>query len=128
MINNILLPKAYREVIEIIKYLPQKDYEKIPSSIIENMQREMDKDYIYDIIDYDDLEKQNMLHETEIILAVFYRDYWATEYQRKVILENEKEYMNKKEEEKRKKYNPNKIFNNNKNNFNNSEMKIRNNR
>ena len=104
MINNVLLPKAYREVIEIIKYLPKKDYEKIPSSIIENMQREMDKDYIYDIVAYDNLDNQPMLHETEVILAIFYRDYWATDYERKVIIENEQEYINKEEEKKRKKY------------------------
>lgn len=92
MINNMLLPKAYREVFEIIKYIPKNEYEKIPVDYIENMQRYMDKDYNYEVTKFNNFEKQEMLYETEVILA------------------NERAFINKQEEEKKKKYNQNNMF------------------
>lgn len=110
MINNMLLPKAYREVFEIIKYIPKNEYEKIPVDYIENMQRYMDKDYNYEVTNFNNFEKQEMLYETEVILAILYREYWATKHQKEVILANESAFINKQEEEKKKKYNPNNMF------------------
>ena len=51
-----------------------------------------------------------MLSETETILAVLYRDYWATDEERNRILKKEKENFLSLEEEKRKKYNPDDLF------------------
>ena len=36
MINKLLMPKAYVEVLKILKYLPENDYKKIPYEIITN--------------------------------------------------------------------------------------------
>ena len=49
MINKNNYPKAYREVIEILKYIPLNDYNKIPKHIIEKMTREMDQNYQYSV-------------------------------------------------------------------------------
>lgn len=115
MIDKLLMPKAYVEVLEILKHIPIEDYNKIPYEIIENMQLNMDKEYKYEVANFDNFQEQEMLKETEIILAVLFRDYWATEKQRKRILEKEKYDLKVLEEEKRKIYNPDDIFKKNKN-------------
>ena len=89
MLNKELYPKAYKEVIEILKYVPQNEVEKIPKYILKKMNEEMDKQYEYKITHYEDFENQEMLKETETILAVFYRDYWATNEQRERIIKKE---------------------------------------
>lgn len=110
MIDKLLIPKAYVEVLEILKHIPMSDYNKIPNEIIENMQLNADKEYKYIVTHFDDFQEQEMLQETETILAVLFRDYWATEEQRKKILEKEKYDLNVLEEEKKKIYNPDNIF------------------
>ena len=104
MINKEMLPKAYTEVLEILKCVPKSDYEKIPKYIIENMEHEKDISYKYEVCYINDFLNQKMLKETEAILAVFYREYWATEEQKKKIQEIEILERKIAEEEKIKKY------------------------
>lgn len=110
MINHLLLPKAYVETLEILKYIPIEDYNKIPTEIIENMQLNSDKEYIYTVTCFDNFQEQKMLKETEIILAVLFRDYWTTEEQRRKILEKETYDLKILEAEKSKSYDPNNLF------------------
>ena len=110
MIDKMLMSKAYVEVLEILKHVPLEDYNRIPYEIIENMQLNMDKTYKYEVTKSDDFQEQEMLKETETILAVLFRDYWATEEQRRKILEKERQDLNILEEGKREKYNPEDIF------------------
>ena len=110
MINRLLMSKAYVEVLEILKHIPVEDYNKIPFEIIENMQLNSDKKYNYIVTHFDNFQEQEMLKETETILAVLFRDYWATEEQRKGILEKEKYDLNVLEQEKKEKYNPDELF------------------
>ncbi|MBQ8299157.1 MAG: hypothetical protein IJX99_04715 [Clostridia bacterium] len=85
MINIKLLPKAYTEVLEILKYVNKEDYEKIPRYIIENMEKEKDIEYQYSVTNFIDFNEQEMMKETEVILAVLFRDYWATKEQKMII-------------------------------------------
>ena len=110
MINEAVLPKAYKEVIEILKYIPEIDYNKIPKYLIEKFEKDAEKDYNYNVTEFEDFDKQPMLKETKAILAVIFRDYWATEEQREIIRSNEKFDIRKKEETKRNEYNPDDIF------------------
>lgn len=112
MINKKLYPKAYKEVIEILKYIPREDFKKIPDYIINNMLNEMNKDYDYKVTQFEDFEKQEMLDETKAILAVLFRDYWATDKQRERIKAKENYDIQLLEEEKRKKYDPDDLFKN----------------
>ena len=124
MIDKLLMPKAYVEVLEILKYIPIEDYNKIPNEIIENMQLNIDKEYKYTITHFDNFQEQEMLKETETILAVLFRDYWATEEERNKILEKEKYDLDVLEKEKRKIYNPDNIFKNKiENNHSQTEIK-----
>ena len=94
MIDKNKLPKAYKEVYEILKYIPEEDYKKIPKSMIKVIKKGMDKSYDFKVTEFEDFQKQEMLSETECILAIFYRDYWATEFERKIIIENEEKDRN----------------------------------
>ncbi len=111
MVNKTLLPKAYREVLKILEFIPKADYEKIPKYIIKNMEKEQDTNYQFVVTNFENFNKQEMLKETENILAVLYRDYWATEYERKIILTREHKERQELEKEKRMNYKPlNNIF------------------
>ncbi len=103
-------PKAYKEVIEILKYVPEKSVNKIPQTMLDTFKTKMDKEYNF-IVDINKaFEEQELLEETKAIFANIFRDYWATPYQKERIEAKEKYDRQKYEEEKREQYNPNDIF------------------
>ena len=104
--------KAYKEVIEILKYVPQESVNKIPKTMLETFEKKMDKDYVFNVDINKSFEEQNLLEETKDIFAVIFRHYWATPYQRERIKAKEKYDRQKIEEEKANKYNPDDIFKN----------------
>lgn len=103
-------PKAYREVYEILKYVPKEDLLKIPKDLIETIRYNMDKNYSYEIDGNIEFQVQPMLKETKAILAVLYRDYWADEIQKVKIIEKQKQDIQREEETKKEKYNYEKLF------------------
>lgn len=107
VLDKTVLPKAYKEVVKIIEYLPDEEYIKIPEEIIQNLKEEMDDSYIYEI---DDLESLEVLKETEEILAVIFRDYLSTSQEKRAIVLREKQEEIELEEEKRRKYSLDNIF------------------
>ena len=102
--------KAYKEVIEILKYVPDEDVAKIPQEKIDFYRTHMDNEYDYKIDETKDFSEQTISETTEAILACIFRDYWAKPYQRERIVAKEKYDLEKLEEEKREKYNPDNIF------------------
>ena len=58
MINTY--SKAYTEVLEIIKYFPKEEYNKIPKDKIEFYKNNMDINYEFHIDPSIELEKQNI--------------------------------------------------------------------
>ncbi len=101
---------AYKEVIEILKYVPYEDVKKIPEEEIEFYRESMDKEYDYKLDMTKEFEEQEMSDITRAILANIFRDYWATPYQKERIEAKEKFDLEKIEEEKRSKYNPENMF------------------
>lgn len=110
MISEALFPKAYKEILEILKYIPVDEYNKIPKNIIKNMEKKQDKQYQYEVTNLENFNNQPMLRETEAILSVLYRDYWATAEEKKKIRDKEKSEIEVLEIEKRQKYNPDDLF------------------
>ena len=110
MINVELLPKAYKEISEILKYIPEEKFRKIPTHIIKYFEENQDKNYYYKIVHFDDFENQKMLKETEAILTVIFRDYLTTPEQMKSFREKENHDIQLFEKQKREKYNPDDIF------------------
>ena len=97
--------KAYKEVMEILKYVPEKSVKKIPQTMIDTFNAKMDNTYNFSIDINKSFEKQELLEETKAILANIFRDYWATQYQKERIQAKERYDRQKIEEEKRTNYN-----------------------
>lgn len=89
MIDRAQLPKAYVEVLEILKLIPLEEYNNVPNYIIENMNTEKDSLYKFQLGSIDNFQNQELLEETIAILAILFRDYWATDEQRRRIKELE---------------------------------------
>lgn len=109
MINTIYA-KAYKEVLEIIKYFPREEYCKIPKEKIDFYKHNMDKEYIFKINPEIALSKQNISPEANAIIVNLFSDYFATEEQKVKIKEILDLNQKKEEQEKREKYNPDDIF------------------
>ncbi len=123
MTNN-RYSKAYKEVLEIIKHFPEKEYNKIPKEKIEFYKDNMDKTYEFTINPEMDLSNQNISKEANAIIVALFQDYFATDEQKEKINEILRLNEQKEENEKRKKYNPNDIFKNINNNERNQQNDI----
>lgn len=108
--------KAYTEVLEVLNYIPEEEKNLVPSNLFEAFQKNADKNYIYHIDTNLSFDKQNLLNETKAILAVLFRDYWATDYQREQILLQEKRDRAEYEAKLREKYNSDNLFKDRNNN------------
>lgn len=103
-------PKAYKQVIEILKYVPQESVDKIPKEMIKTFKINMDDKYDFKIDISKSFEEQDIFEETKAILANIFRDYWATPEQKERILGKEKNDREIEENIKREKYNPDDLF------------------
>ena len=102
--------KAYTEVLEIIKYFPEQEYNKIPKEKIEFYEENKDKNYNFTINPEIDLADQNVSKEASAIIITLFRDYFATEEQKEKLKQLIQLNEKKSEIEKREKYNPNDLF------------------
>ena len=103
-------PKAYKQVIEILKYVPQESVDKIPKEMNKTFKINMDDKYDFKIDISKSFEEQDIFEETKAILANIFRDYWATPEQKERILEKERNDREIEENIKREKYNPDNLF------------------
>ncbi len=110
---DIEYANAYVEVLEILKYIPTKDYNKIPKAEIKLFEKNANKDYNFSYNLSKTLDEQNVSKIAKGIIAILFRDYWATESQREKIIIKQNYDRQKIEEEKRIKYNLDNIFENN---------------
>lgn len=102
---DIKYANAYSEVLEILKYIPVEDYNKIPKNKIELFETNANNDYSFNYNPDKTLEEQEVSKIAKGIIAILFRDYWATEIQREKIISKQKYDRIKIEEEKRAKYN-----------------------
>ena len=94
-------PKAYTEVNEIIKSMPEEMKDKIPEDIRKTIDYNSDKNYYFT---FDDFEKSELLEDTKKILSVLHTDYFATENERKAILAKERLIEIQREKKKQQEY------------------------
>lgn len=97
---------AYSEVLEILKHISQEDYEKIPKSKIELYKENANKNYVFNYNPTKTLNEQNVSKIAKGIIAILFRDYWATPEQREKIIKKQNNDRIQIEKEKTKKYNP----------------------
>lgn len=123
--NNSKYAKAYKEVLEIVKYFPKEEYNKIPNEKIKFFKDNMDKEYEFTINPQIDLSEQNISKEANSIIVTLFQDYYATEEQKIKIQEILKLNQQKAEIEKTEKYNPDNLFKNNENNKSEEQSEIK---
>lgn len=103
---------AYSEVLEILNHIPKSDYDKIPNNMIELFTTNQNKEYIFSYDVNKTLNEQNVSKKAKTIIAILFRDYWATEHQKEKILAKEKYDLEQIENKKREKYSSDNIFKN----------------
>ena len=108
---NQVYKKAYTEILEIIKYLPYDEYEKIPKEKVEFYKNYRDPLYQFKYNPYKSLNEQNVLRETKALIVDLFREVIATKEKKEklniLLLQNEQEYQSKVHE----KYSYDKLFN-----------------
>ena len=110
---DIKYANAYSEVLEILKYIPIEDYDKIPKNRINVFKAYANKDYTFCYDTTKTLEEQNVSKIARGIIAILFRDYWATEIQKEKIISKQNYDRMKLEEEKKARYNSDNLFKNN---------------
>lgn len=102
--------KAYVQLYEIIKLLPEEDKNKIPSVIIENIIENKDNNYRFYFDTSKTLLEQDLMVETKALLVQLYAKYLVPENEKEKWEKYNQICINKIESEKLKKYNPENVF------------------
>lgn len=96
--------REYNEVVEILNHVPKEDYYKVPKNMIQMFKANMEPNYFFKFDTKKTLNEQNVSKDAKTIIAILYRDYWATEEQREKIIAKENYDKQKIEMEKQEKY------------------------
>lgn len=103
---------AYTEVLEILKYIPREEYDKIPKEKIEFYQRNKDNNYFYTFDVSKPINEQKISRKANSIIVSLYMQYFATPIEKEnlelILKQNEEKYQ----KELREKYNPDNLFKN----------------
>ncbi len=99
-------PNAYKEVYEILKYVPKEDLKRVPKKFMDMLEEKMNKNYKFSIdTSKDFIEEQELMIETRTILAYIFLNYWATEIQKEKVNIKFKKDIEDAEKQKRDLYN-----------------------
>lgn len=101
---------AYSEVIEILKYISEADYNKIPKNKINLFETNANKEYKFTYNPNLTLNEQNVSKRAKAIIAILFRDYWATEKQREKIIAKQNNDRMQIEKNKQERYNSDNLF------------------
>ena len=96
MIDNVYR-NSFKEVYEILQNTEDTLVEKIPQKFITFLQSNMNKDYQTNIDNTIEIDKQSILLETEAILSLIYRSYWATDEEELEFANVDKQEQTKQE-------------------------------
>ena len=100
MVINKEYSLAYVEVIEILKYLDSRYYNKIPKEKISVYEEYKDKEYKFKYDASKSIESQ-VKKETKAVLANLFLKYIANEADRQKIYEKDRTYLYELEEQKK---------------------------
>ena len=73
--RNIQYANAYKEVIEILKFIPIEDYNKIPRDKIRLFETNSNEQYNFVYNPNKSLDEQNVSKRAKAIIAILFRDY-----------------------------------------------------
>ena len=86
MVETSFDRKTLAEVYNVLIMLDKENFDKIPKKMIEAIKNNMDTDYE---VEWSEIEKGNLLEDTEKILSVLYTDYLATQEEKNIIMQLE---------------------------------------
>lgn len=86
---------AYAEIIEILQYMSDEDYYKIPREELNIFFENADSEYLFKYDPDKTPEENNIMPRTKEILAYLFEKYWADESQKEIITNyfDEKEHI-----------------------------------
>ncbi len=99
--------KSYKEGYDILHLLSSDIQKKIPENIWQFIEENMDVNHK---ITFEDIRRNNLLEDTNLLLAIIYKAYLATEEEKIVICAKENAIKRQKEQIAYEKYNPNNLF------------------
>lgn len=111
---------ACTEVLEVLNYISKEDYNKVPRDVIQVLEKNKKDDIVFLYNPWKDINEQKMSETGRMMLALFFRDYWATEVQKNKIKAFQNNKRHQIEEENRQKYNTD-IFKNRNTTINESQ-------
>lgn len=109
---NIEYANAYSEVLEVLNHMSKEDYNKIPKDMLEMFQTNCNNEYQFRYDLNKEFEEQGISKRAKLIVAILFRDYWATPYQKEKIIAKQNYERQKLEQQKFEKYNPERLFEN----------------
>lgn len=102
--------EAFAEVLKVLNYVDENLTNKIPNRFINFLEENKDPNYIVKIDFTNDNWENTIKEETQIILALIYRDYIISPEKRKELIAEETNVQQRIEKEMRVKFNPDNIF------------------
>lgn len=103
MIDDIYR-NSFKEVYDILENTENELLEKIPTKFMNFLKENMNTNYKTNIKPNEEIDKQQLLKETESILSLIYRSYWATDEEKKEFAIKDKQEFILKEEKKKEQY------------------------
>ena len=92
---------SFKEVYVILENTDNELLSKIPAKFMNFIKANMNNEYETKIDLNVDINKQPLLKETEAILSLIYRSYWATNEEKKEIaLKDKNEFIEKEKQKK----------------------------
>lgn len=110
---DIMYKNALAEVEEILQNTEEELVTKIPNKIRQFIRENRNQEYTTQIVNDKPLNEQEILPETQELLALIYRSYWATEEEKKEFAQKDSMELEKEEKVKQNLYSNN-IFDNKK--------------
>lgn len=106
--------KAYTEVLEILKHIPEDELNKIPKTELQFYEDNCDRNYRYEYNIDLPVEQQIISREANTVIIAIYMNYFANEKQKGIIEKILKQNSIEEEKVKNEKYNIDDIFKKNK--------------
>lgn len=103
MIDEIY-KNSFKEVYDILENTEEDLLSKIPNSFMNFIENNMNVDYKTSINLNETIDKQHLLKETEAILSLIYRSYWATDEEKNEFAKKDNLELIKEEEQKKEQY------------------------
>lgn len=103
----MITKQAYSEVYTVLSMMSETLKSRIPQNVLIGIDNKRDKQ---NTIKINNIKQLNISKQAKEVLAVLYKNYLATNDEKKIIKAKERILFERKQEELRKKYNPDNIF------------------